>query len=494
MLTAIPILPAFSQEAHAAQITLAWNANSEPTVTGYKVYYGTASRVYSAVIDVGNWTSCVISGLQEGITYFFTATAYNSEGDESSYAGEISYTVPAGSSPSSDPSPTTDSSSGGGGGGGCFIATAAYGSYMAPEVMILRKFRDDFLLTNTPGRMLVSLYYRLSPSVADFIRDREYVKALTRWALTPVVYGVKHPGASALSLPVLLAALCLLTRAGIRRFTGKKRPHPVHPGIVFLFAASLAFQLLAGGVHAAQVTLAWDANTDSDLQAYKVYNGTASRTYSFNTNVGKSTTCTISELAAGTTYYFAVTALDTAGNESGYSSEVSYKVPTPEQTPTPEPAPEPTQELVISATPYTAWNLGFKNTRRLYAQSFKAIGPRIGSVVVALSKYRSPIMPVSVSIRTSPSGSILASGQILPSRVTSTDYRNPNWIKVTFSPPARVTQGTTYYLVLEVSSYNYRNYYSVPVGKNTYTDGIAYQSAVTQRSDADILSRIVFTY
>lgn len=493
------MLPVFSREAHAAQITLAWNANSEPSVAGYRVYYGTASRVYSAVIDVGNWTSCVISGLQEGITYFFTATAYDSEGSESSYAAEVSYTVPAGSSPSTDPSPTTDSSSGGGGsGGGCFIATAAYGNTMAPEVMVLRKFRDDFLLTNTPGSVLVSLYYRLSPPVADFIRDREDLKTLTRWALTPVVYVVKHPGASALTLSLLLVAWCLIARIGLRRFTSKKRLHPVHPGVVFLLAVSLTFLLISGEAHAAQVTLAWDANSDSDLQAYKVYSGTASRTYACNTNVGKSTTCTIGDLTAGTTYYFAVTALDAAGNESGYSSEVSYKVPAPEPTPTPEPAPqptqEPTQELVISATPYTAWNLGYTSTRRLYAQSFKAIGPRIESVAVALAKYRSPTMPVKVSIRTSPGGSILASGQILPSQVMSKDYRNPSWIKVAFSPPARVTQGTTYYLVLEVSSYNYRNYYRVPLGKNTYTDGIAYQSAVTQRSDVDILSRIVFTY
>lgn len=223
LLTAILILPFFSKEAHAAQITLAWNSNSEPSVAGYKVYYGTASRVYSAVIDVGNWTSCVISELQDGITYFFTATAYDSESNESSYAAEVSYTVPAGSSPSSDPSPTTDSSSGGGGGGGCFIATAAYGSYMAPEVMVLRKFRDEALLTNTPGRMLVSLYYRLSPPVADFIRNREYLKTLTRWALTPVVYGVKHPGAPALFVPGLFLALYCIVRLGSGKFSRKNR-------------------------------------------------------------------------------------------------------------------------------------------------------------------------------------------------------------------------------------------------------------------------------
>jgi len=483
----ILMLPVFSQEAHAAQVTLAWNANNEPTVAGYRVYYGTASRVYSMVVDVGNWTNCVISELQDGITYFFTATAYDSEGSESSYADEISYTVPAGASPSPDSSPTTSSSEGSSD-GGCFIATAAYGSYMAPEVMVLRKFRDDFLLTSTPGSMLVNLYYRLSPPAADFIRNREYLKTLTRWALTPIVYGIKYPGASALILPGLLAAWFLIARMGTRRFTRKKCLHLACLGIVFLLAMSLTFQLLSGGAHAAQVTLAWDASTDSDLQGYRVYSGTASRTYLCNSNVGNSTNCTISDLTAGTTYYFAVTALDTAGNESGYSSEVSYTVPN-----SPPPSSQP-QELVISERPYTSWNLGFTNTRKLYAQSFKATGPRIESVTVALAKYRSPNMPVQVSIRTATSGSILASGQILPSQITATDYRNPNWIKVTFSSPVPVTQGATYYLVLQVSTYNYRNYYRVPLGKSTYADGIAYQSAVTQRSEVDILSKITFAY
>jgi hypothetical protein len=260
------------------------------------------------------------------------------------------------------------------------------------------------------------------------------------------------------------------------------------PVIFLLLSMILPFQLQSGSAHAAQVTLAWDANAETDLQAYKVYSGTASRTYSCSTNVGKSTTCTISDLAAGTTYYFAVTALDTAGNESGYSSEVRYTVPT-----VPPPTPS-SQELVISGAPYTSWSLGFRNTRMLYAQSFMAIGPRIESVTVALARYRSPNMPVTVSLRTSPGGSILASGQVSPSQVTSTDYRNPCWIKVTFSSPVPVTPGTTYFLVFEVSTGNYRNYYRVPLGKNTYADGIAYQSAATQRSDVDILSKIVFTH
>jgi len=55
-------------------------------------------------------------------------------------------------------------------GGGCFIATAVYGNYNAPEVMELREFRDYYLLKTKLGKELVSMYYRYSPFFANKIR------------------------------------------------------------------------------------------------------------------------------------------------------------------------------------------------------------------------------------------------------------------------------------------------------------------------------------
>lgn len=75
----------------------------------------------------------------------------------------------------------------------CFIATAAYGSSMADDVVMLRNFRDKYLLTNALGRAFVSIYYRVSPPMARFIARHENMRTATRVVLAPVVNGVKHP-------------------------------------------------------------------------------------------------------------------------------------------------------------------------------------------------------------------------------------------------------------------------------------------------------------
>ncbi|MBI4004352.1 MAG: S8 family serine peptidase, partial [Candidatus Omnitrophica bacterium] len=65
----------------------------------------------------------------------------------------------------------------------CFIATAAYGSPLAPELDVLRAYRDGVLARSALGRTLVSSYYRLAPPVAQFIEDKPWLRALVRKAL-----------------------------------------------------------------------------------------------------------------------------------------------------------------------------------------------------------------------------------------------------------------------------------------------------------------------
>ena len=72
-------------------------------------------------------------------------------------------------------------------GSGCFIATAAYGSRMAKEVNVLKKVRDEYLLTNELGRDFVSAYYRYSPRLADWIAKHPRIRKIVRIGLYPIM-------------------------------------------------------------------------------------------------------------------------------------------------------------------------------------------------------------------------------------------------------------------------------------------------------------------
>lgn len=100
--------------------------------------------------------------------------------------------------------------------GGCFIATAAFGSYMAPDVMVLREFRDRHLLGNLPGRLLVRAYYRLSPPLADIISRHGALRAVTRSLIAPLVCGIKYPDQLAFILTIL-SGIAIYTRARKRQ-------------------------------------------------------------------------------------------------------------------------------------------------------------------------------------------------------------------------------------------------------------------------------------
>ena len=77
------------------------------------------------------------------------------------------------------------------GGGGCLIATAAFGSEMAPQVQFLRELRDNTVLQTQSGTTFMTgfnqFYYSFSPAVADYERENPVFKEAVKLSLTPLL-------------------------------------------------------------------------------------------------------------------------------------------------------------------------------------------------------------------------------------------------------------------------------------------------------------------
>jgi Fibronectin type III domain len=84
----------FSNALGSQNVHLAWDPPKSLTVAGYFLYCGNEPGVYTNKIDIGNNTTAAVSGLQEGQTYHFAVTAYNSDGVESALSNDTSYLTP----------------------------------------------------------------------------------------------------------------------------------------------------------------------------------------------------------------------------------------------------------------------------------------------------------------------------------------------------------------------------------------------------------------
>ena len=165
-------------------------------VTSGSLPAGLALSPQSGVIS-GTPTTATAAGAPQAVTVQVSDAAGNSATAALSIAVTAS---DAGSGTGATPVAAPSS----GGGGGCFIATAAFGSYLDPQVVVLRHFRDNVLMKSAPGRAFVAFYYKHSPPVADFIYEHDFLRLLARWALTPLIFAVKYP------LALLVLSVCAL--------------------------------------------------------------------------------------------------------------------------------------------------------------------------------------------------------------------------------------------------------------------------------------------
>ncbi len=189
-----------------SRVQLTWPAVAD--ATAYEVYVGTAPNSGTLALTVSS-NSALVEGLTNGTLHYFAIRAVNqpkfyaavksvdespvlatspaseiSEADAVTYGtagiGPLSAEVTSTPQPLVAFPPLNDT-------GGCFIATAAYGSPLAPQVDVLRMFREHYLRPHVPGRILIRVYETVSPPVAEMIRSSDPLRLVVRVMLWPVV-------------------------------------------------------------------------------------------------------------------------------------------------------------------------------------------------------------------------------------------------------------------------------------------------------------------
>ncbi len=150
-----------------------------------------------------------------------------------------------------------------------------------------------------------------------------------------------------------------------------------------LYIRSVTFSSSGSSSDTTKWRLVWDANIEADLAGYNVYSGIISRQYDQKTNVGLSTFYLLT-FRDGVTRYFAVTAFDTAGNESGLSNEIVWTAPAPAPQDTTKP-PEPKPDTTIVAWPD---NKTLK-MRVIYLKKDAAGKPLLPAIKLQMEKFDS---------------------------------------------------------------------------------------------------------
>jgi hypothetical protein len=269
------------------QITLKWNKNTEADFLKYRIYMGTDSvnvslkdSTTASILD----TSKIITGLTNGTKYYFRVTAVNSSGLESGYSNEVNAV------PSSIPTVTTN------------VATN---------------------ITETSVTLKGSVNPNGLATTAWF--DIERTSTLQSYDSTaPQSVG---SGTNVVNVSVIFSPL-IPTATYYYRVVGQNSAGTQRGSILSFTALAgvAAPQNLTANPGNGQVTLKWSMNTESDFLRYRIYRGTSPSVtiLSDSTIAGiADTSKIITGLTNGTTYYFRITAVDSARNQSEFSNEAS---------------------------------------------------------------------------------------------------------------------------------------------------------------------------
>lgn len=183
-------------------VVLTWEA--VPQATAYRVHFGQQNTSEQSA-DAGAETTFTVTGLVNDTEYVFAVTAVNQtpytvavtalDNTQDRHESALSPPVTVGVGDAAESAPSnsltatpalvtpypdlTDQSR-------CFIATAAFDSPSAPEVLALRRFRDVVLSRHAVGRRLIAAYYAVSPPIARFLEAHAYMKPPVRAVLRPL--------------------------------------------------------------------------------------------------------------------------------------------------------------------------------------------------------------------------------------------------------------------------------------------------------------------
>jgi phosphodiesterase/alkaline phosphatase D-like protein len=279
----------YGAAALAGDAILTWNPNTEPDLTGYKIYFGTAAGIYGTPFVLGNQTTYTVTGLGYG-TYYFTVAAYDTSGNQSGYSNEVSKTF-------ADTTPPV-------------ISAIAAGSISSISAAII-------WTTNEPATSIVeygtTTAYGSSTALnsALVISHSATLNGLT--ASTTYHYRVKSADATG-----------NLAISGDNTLSTSGAPDTTPPTISGIAVSA---------VTSTGATISWITNESSDTQIQYGTTTAYGSSTTLNTSLVTAHGQNLTGLLSSTHYNFRVLSRDAAGNLATSGNNTVTTAPAPDTTP-----------------------------------------------------------------------------------------------------------------------------------------------------------------